>query len=164
VGAKGLVVGGIADKDIKEFLGYDIGVAITGSEQKGMTLICTEGFGQLRMADKTFGLLSGHEGRKASIDGTTQIRAGVIRPEVVIPLRDESKKLPKKRDFKEGLEIGSPVRIIREPRFGSLGKVVGLPPELQEIETGAKVRVLEVELESGDRITLPRANVEMLEG
>ncbi len=163
VGAKGVVVGGIGDRDLREFLGYDIGVAITGSEQKGITLIVTEGFGRMRMADKTFRLLSQHEGKKASINGTTQIRAGVIRPEVVIPLGSREDLLPKRRESKEGMETGSSVRIIREPHFGSLGKVVGLPPELKKIETEAKVRVLEVELEDGTRITLPRANVEMLE-
>jgi hypothetical protein len=162
VGAKGIVVGGIADRDLKEFLGYDIGVAITGSEQKGITLVITEGFGRMKMAAKTFELLSGHEGKKASIDGSTQIRAGVIRPEVVIPLEEE-KAISKGKESKGGLEVGSPVRIIREPHFGKLGKVVALPPELREIETGAKVRILEVDLEDGERVTLPRANVEMLE-
>lgn len=163
LGVKGIVVGGIADRDLKEFLGYDIGVAITGSERKGITLIITEGFGRLRMAEKTFKLLCQHEGRKASINGTTQIRAGVIRPEVVVPLDSKKEVHTKRKEFTEGLEIGSPVRIIREPYFGKLGKVVALPPELKVIETGAKVRVLEVELEDGVRVTLPRANVEMLE-
>lgn len=162
-GAKGIVVGGIADRDLKEFLGYDIGVAITGSEQKGITLIITEGFGRMRMADKTFRLLSEHEGQKASIDGSTQIRAGVMRPEVVIPLEGGEKAISKRKESKEGLEVGSSVRIIREPHFGKLGKVVALPPELREIETGAKVRVLEVKLEDGASVALPRANVEMLE-
>ena len=69
----------------------------------------------------------------------------------------------KRREFKEGMEVDSPVRVIREPYFGKLGKVVALPPELKEIETGAKVRVLDVELEDGTRVTMPRANVEMLE-
>jgi len=163
LGARGIVVGGIADRDLKEFLGYDIGVAITGSEQKGITLVITEGFGRMRMAAKTFGLLSQHEGKKASIDGSTQIRAGVIRPEVVIPLEKGDKVIPKSKESRGGLEVGSPVRVIREPNFGKLGKVVALPPELREIETGAKVRILEVDLEDGERITLPRANVEMLE-
>ena len=43
----------------------------------------------------------------------------------------------------------SPIRIIREPYFGALGRVSALPAELQELETEAKVRVLEVELEDG---------------
>ncbi|HAP40655.1 MAG TPA: hypothetical protein DCQ94_12995, partial [Nitrospira sp.] len=85
LGIVGLVVGGIHDKDLRALLGYDLGVAITGTEQVGFTLILTEGFGTIPMAPKTFALLSAHAGQKASISGATQIRAGVIRPEIIIP-------------------------------------------------------------------------------
>ncbi|MBX3328620.1 MAG: hypothetical protein KF682_22325, partial [Nitrospira sp.] len=81
VGLAGVVVGGIHDEDLRALLGYDLGVAITGTEQVGFTLILTEGFGTIPMAAKTFKLLSTHAGQKASISGATQIRAGVIRPE-----------------------------------------------------------------------------------
>jgi hypothetical protein len=63
----------------------------------------------------------------------------------------------------DGLRIGSPARVIRPPHFGSLVTVVGLPEELQPIETEAKVRVLVAELPSGERVTLPRANVELIQ-
>ena len=43
VGAAALVTGGIDDQDLKTFLGYDLGVAITGSEKVGLTIIITEG-------------------------------------------------------------------------------------------------------------------------
>ncbi|RKZ20880.1 hypothetical protein DRQ16_04320 [bacterium] len=162
VGAKGLVVGGIDDKDLKDFLGYEIGVAITGNEQKGITLIITEGFGRLNMSDKAFKLLTMHEGKRASINGATQIRAGVMRPEVVIPLEDVSAAQVEEKKAK-GLEVGDLVRIIREPYFGFIGKVSALPPELQVIETESRVRVLEVTLEDGRKIILPRANVEIIE-
>ena len=48
------------------------GVAITGTEHVGFTLILTEGFGTIPMAQKTFKLLSAHAGEKASISGATQ--------------------------------------------------------------------------------------------
>ena len=38
------------------------------------------------MAERTFSLLKSLEGKTASINGATQIRAGVIRPEVIVPL------------------------------------------------------------------------------
>ena len=57
VGARGIITGGLNDKDLKEFLGYDLGVAITGSEGKGVTLVVTEGFGEIAMAEKTFRIL-----------------------------------------------------------------------------------------------------------
>lgn len=161
VKAKGVIVGGVEDESLKRFLGYDIGVAITGGENKGLTLVVTEGFGRVRMVDKTFGLLSSLEGKLASMSGATQIRAGVIRPEVIVPATDHKKS--KKLSLTAGMDIGTPVRVIREPYFGLLGKVTALPTQLQRIETESKVRVLEVELENGKRITLPRANVEIIE-
>lgn len=52
VGVAGVVIGGIHDKDLRALLGYDLGVAITGTEQVGFTLILTEGFGTIPMADR----------------------------------------------------------------------------------------------------------------
>jgi hypothetical protein len=163
-GAKGIVVGGIEDRDLKKFLGYELGVAITGSENLGISIIITEGFGRMRMAGKTFSLLNEHIGEQASINGATQIRAGVMRPEVVIPL-DSGKEssTTSTQHSTAGLVVGSPIRVIREPYFGQLGNVTNLPSELQKIETESQVRVLEVELNDGRRVLLPRANVEMIE-
>ncbi len=163
VGAKGILAGGLHDKDLKEFLGYDLGVAITGNEDKGITLIVTEGFGRIRMADGTFNLLKRCEGMECSINGATQIRAGVIRPEVVIPRHDVTTVEETTKEGTGNMVIGSPVRVIREPYFGRLGTVTQLPPELQRIETETMVRVLEVQFEDGTRAIIPRANVELIE-
>lgn len=164
-GAKAVVVGGFDDHDLREFLGYDLGVAITGTEEKGITLVVTEGFGEIPMATRTFDLLKSCEGRKVSVSGATQIRAGVLRPEIIAPRLNESAPAEAHPDGSEhgGLAIGSVIRVIREPHFGRLGKVVALPPELVALETEAKVRVLEVDFGSGERALLPRANVEMIE-
>jgi hypothetical protein len=164
-GVKGIVVGGFDDKDLRDFLGYDIGVAITGSEDIGCTLVVTEGFGQINMAQKTFDLFKNHEGELACINGATQIRAGVIRPEVVIPLQSgESIKTDIAEPPIEGLKIGSPIRVIRHPHFGRLGKVTDLPSPLAKLESESKARTLEVEFDDGKRTIVPRANVEMIEG
>lgn len=165
VGVRGIVTGGFDDKDLRDFLGYDIGVAITGSETIGLTLVVTEGFGQINMASKTFDLLKRHQGEMACINGATQIRAGVIRPEVVIP-RAEVESLGSADDTQEipGLAIGSPIRVIRHPYFGSLGQVTDLPAQLHVLESESKARVLEVEFLDGQRAIVPRANVEMIEG
>jgi hypothetical protein len=103
-----------------------------------------------------------------SIDGATQIRAGVIRPEIIVPRSEPGKKRPNiplddGKEYAEGLKAGTLVRIIRQPFFGSLARVIGLPVSLQKMETESKVRVLEVELQDGKLLTLPRANVEIFE-
>ncbi|UCD62618.1 MAG: hypothetical protein JSW34_07555 [Candidatus Zixiibacteriota bacterium] len=164
IGVKGIVVGGFDDKDLRDFLGYDIGVAITGSEEIGVTLVVTEGFGQINMARKTFDLLGENEGKMACINGATQIRAGVIRPELVIPVEDQASAAEAEAAASmQGLAIGSPVRVIRHPYFGRLGKVTELPPQLQVLESESKARVLQVEFEDGQRAIVPRANVETIE-
>jgi hypothetical protein len=163
VGVAGLVVGGIHDEDLRALLGYDLGVAITGTEQVGFTLILTEGFGTIPMAAKTFKLLSAHAGRKASISGATQIRAGVIRPEIIIPQGD-GQAGGAAQPQREGIRRGDPVRIIRDPMFGRIGEVSALPPELIKIPTESEVRVLEVTLSDGSRVVVPRTNIEVIEG
>lgn len=163
VGASAIVVGGIHDRDLRQLLGYDIGVAVTGNEQIGITIIVTEGFGQIKMADYTFKLLKAREGERASVSGATQIRAGVMRPEIIISNAPRNMDVKRKDETKTLMEIGDRIRIIREPYFGLIGKVLKLPPEPTLIPTESYVRVVEVELENGERVVVPRANVEILE-
>jgi transcription antitermination factor NusG len=165
VGVRGLIAGGIGDADLRTILGYDLGVAITGSEEIGLSVVVTEGFGRMTMAERTFDLLTSRQGMKTSISGATQIRAGVIRPEVVIPLDGASAAAEGDSggNPSTGLVVGSAVRAIREPYFGRIGKVTDLPPELQKLETEAMVRVLAVEFEDGSTAVIPRANVELIE-
>ncbi len=164
-GAVGLVVGAVSDAALREYVGYDIGVAITGQEDVSMTLIVTEGFGTLPMARRTWELLKSLEGRLASINGATQIRAGVIRPEIIVPHEDQA--APSEAadgDAGEGsLEPGARVRVIREPHFGALGEVTALPPDLTRIETESQVRIAVVRLDSGEEVIVPRANLEIIQ-
>ncbi len=161
-GAVAVVAGGLRNLDLKRLLGYEQGVAITGHEDLDTALILTEGFGEIAMAHRTFDLLSEHDGKGASVSGATQIRAGVIRPEIIIPA-SESKPKTERKSSSGGLDIGYQVRVIRQPHFGQIGKISALPSELQKLETGASVRVLELELADNHKIILPRANVEIIE-
>jgi hypothetical protein len=165
VGAAAVVSGGIDDADLRDFLGHDLGVAITGSERCGLTLIITEGFGEIAMARRTFELLAGHQGREACVNGATQIRAGVMRPEIVVPLDGAARWSAGASGEADGeLCIGAPVRIIRDPHFGLIGKVAALPEKPAMLDSGSRARVLEVSLEKGGTVTVPRANVERIEG
>lgn len=163
IGVKGIVVGGLDDEDLRKLLGYDLGVAITGSEEIGITLIITEGFGQIQMAQKTFELLKSRSGAKTSINGATQIRAGVVRPEIIIPYAGKTTEKEMDKPIDRGMEIGDFVRVIRVPYFGKIGKIKTLPFSPKKIETEATVRTLEIEFPDGSAAIVPRANVEMLE-
>jgi len=169
VGVKGVVTSCVDERELSEFMGYEIGVAITGTEEVGLTLVVTEGFGRdMPMSKNTFRILKDFEGRLTCINGATQIRAGVMRPEVIIPRKVDDPSSLTDYDVEdtqavsEGLRPGILIRVIREPYFGAIGHVTGLPPELQVVETGSRVRVLEAELEDGRRVVVPRANVEII--
>ena len=170
VGAAAIVSGGIDDQDLRDFLGHDIGVAVTGSERMGITLIVTEGFGSIAMAARTFALLASYAGKTASVNGATQIRAGVMRPEIVVPLDAAGAGASGGPAVAAGgatagmLEIGTVVRIIRDPHFGVIGTVTALPEQPAVLGSGSKARVLEVAASGGQRLTVPRANVELIDG
>jgi hypothetical protein len=164
VGVSALVSGGIDDQDLKETLGYDLGVAVTGSEKVGLTLIITEGFGDIAMAERTFRLFGSRIGAPAAVNGATQIRAGVMRPEIVIPIPNANHEATiDESQIDTMLNVGATVRIIRDPYFGVIGKVAALPSELRTLDSGSRARVLEVSVDSQERFVVPRANVELIE-
>jgi hypothetical protein len=159
-GVKGIICGGVDYNTISDILGYSLGVAITGMEDT-TTLIITEGFGSINMALKTFNLLKDNDGKRASINGATQIRAGVLRPEIFIKSEDDINS----KDFSEDdliISEGSIVRVIREPYFGRIGKIISLPFELMIMKSETKVRVAEVEFDDKSKAIIPRANLEVI--
>ncbi|MBU0640656.1 MAG: hypothetical protein KKB50_17475 [Planctomycetes bacterium] len=166
-GVRGIVCGGLHDCDLRTILGYDLGIALTGAEELSVTIIITEGFGRLSMARGTFDTLCAHAGSTASINGATQVRAGVVRPEIIIPTSaaytrpsDHASPAGSASDV---LRIGARVRAIREPYFGRLGRCCALPREPKCLASEARARVLEVEFDDGTEAVLPRANVELVD-
>ncbi|HMO01394.1 MAG TPA: hypothetical protein PKD37_04545 [Oligoflexia bacterium] len=158
-GVAGIVTGGVIDQVLKGFLGYDLGLALTGEEKVPFTLIITEGFGKLPMNHRIVELCREHDGKEVSINGTTQVRAGAVRPEMII-----SNVVAQVNDQNTDLELktGARIRLIREPFFGKFAFVSELPAEPQKISTGAMVRVLKARLDSGEEVLVPRANVELV--
>jgi hypothetical protein len=162
VGVTGIVTGGIDREDLTKYMGYEMGVAITGNENIGLTCIITEGFGKMAMAHRTHAIFKDLDGTTASINGATQIRAGVIRPEIIIPQSQQSSQ-NYEDVLAEGMYPGTRVRIIRQPYYGAIGVINSLPVERQQVESESFVRVMVVNLDNGAEVTVPRANVEIIE-
>lgn len=165
-GARGVITGGIDQLDLVEFVGGEIGVGITGQEDIALPVVVTEGFGRMRMADWTFDLLREHQGKLVSLNGSTQVRAGVIRPEVIIPLgpvaagEGEPSTVEPVR-APAVVSSRARVRILRKPYFGLWGVVSEIPGRPERIETEAVVRVVKVKLQDGREVVVPEANVEV---
>lgn len=159
-GAVGFITGSLDDRALREYLGYDIGVALTGDEAVSMSVIITEGFGSLPMSTRTFDAMKQVAGEIGSINGATQVRAGALRPEFIAP-KGCSASVSECHSC--GLDVGERIRLIRVPFFGATGRITELPHVLERIETGAHVRVLRAVLDDGRQVTVPRANVELLQ-
>ncbi len=162
VGVAGIVSGGFDYTALSSILGFSLGVAITGSEEIGPSLIIMEGFGEISMATRTYELLISNVGKFGSINGSTQIRAGVIRPELLIPINNLD-GIGKEFDESDlAICQGSLIRVIRAPYFGKVGIVKSLPHELAKMESETLVRVANIEFDDGSVETIPRANLEMI--
>jgi len=155
-GVRAVVAASASGEELNQLVGGALNPASTGHEDIGMTIVLTEGFGQLRMALPTLELLRQLEGKKVSVSGTTQIRAGVIRPEIISsPCADEHWPICANR-----IEVGSEVRLARGRAFGATGYVVHIPPKPYPLDTGGSAFVVEIEIEGGARTIVPRANIE----
>lgn len=155
-GAVGIITGAISDQVLREYVGHDIGVAVTGDEAVPLTVIVTEGFGVIPISQAVLGVLNQCAGLDGGITGVTQVRAGAVRPEIIC--EKSGHIAPAKTPM---LSIGSRVRLIRVPYFGQFGEILNLPRELQVLPTGSSARVAEIKLDRGDVVVVPRANIEL---
>ena len=85
-----------------------------------------------------------------------------MRPEIFIGSRDTSEQVESFNEEHLAISIGSKVRIIREPYFGKIGKVIELPSELVKIHTETTARVAKIEFKDGNKEIIPRANLEVI--
>jgi uncharacterized protein (TIGR01319 family) len=87
IGVRGIVTASMDYYDLAGFMGSQLGVAITGTEDVPFPIIITEGFGNYRMNAEYTEFLRQQHGQWGYISAHTQIRAGVKRPELlVIPI------------------------------------------------------------------------------
>lgn len=172
IGVRGILTGGINNLDLVQFLGKEIVVGITGQEDTDLTIIVMEGFGPMPMNERAWNLLASRAGKTASIDGTTHIRAGAVRPQVLLSdgvLEPDASTAPwpvedvsgSDRPLITNLTVGDRVRCIRQPYFGLWGVVEELPKDPVEVESGSLMEVALVRLDDGRVVTVAEANLEV---
>jgi hypothetical protein len=160
-GVTGIIAASAHGQDLMRLTSRSLNPAATGDENLGLTLVLTEGFGDIEMSDASFDILSKLTGKKVAVSGVTQIRAGVIRPEVI---SEPLAKTPSPVTIKNRIDIGDKVRIVRGDDFGQIGTIEGIPKDLATVGSGAKALVFELGLAGGRRVIVPRPNVELIAG
>jgi hypothetical protein len=86
--AKGVILGAI-DLDILHQFSREEPLVLHGHRMEiPFTIVVMQGFGQMMDLD-TYAQLTKYHGKEISIDGATQLRAGVVRPRILIPLGED---------------------------------------------------------------------------
>lgn len=124
-------------------------------------VLLTEGFGALPMSQPVFSLLQSNMGREAMLSADTRTRRDARRPEVLIPLRAEGKVSSEGSGILP-MKAGDQIRALRAPYLGGVGTVVDLPAQPQEVESGARLPVAVVDLQDGEQVSIPLANLELI--
>ncbi len=126
----------------------------------GVSVLATEGFGDLPVNRRTFELLQSHSGYESCFSPVVQTRWEVRRPEIIIPMPAEG-DLPAATPGAQ-IKIGTRVRALRAPYEGRVGQVVALPPQPRRIESGIRARGAEVDLDTVGKVFVPFDNLEIL--
>jgi hypothetical protein len=124
-------------------------------------VLVTEGFGSLPMSQQVFDLLNAGMGREVILSANTEIRWGARRPELLIPLRADE-EMPQEDTSIPPLKVGDQVRALRAPYLGAVGTVAKLVAQPQVVESGARLPVAIVALETEEQALIPLANLELI--
>ena len=180
--ARGVVAGRAHQATICEFIGGELGVIATGDEEVPLVLVLTEGFGRGRMAPDLHSDLGAIDGQPCSLSGATHIRAGVIRPRLVISFPPPSFRggpglaadPPAGRshvglvETATELQAGRRARVLRGPHAGRTGLIAELHPDPAPLSSGAAALVARVRLVDGlgpeALATVAQANLKLTGG
>lgn len=123
-------------------------------------IVVVEGFGLLPMNSAAFNLLSTSDRREIALNAEPWDRFADQRPEVFIPLPADGRVGSPQEivDF----SIDQRVRVVRAPHKSQIGAIVSIRAGQEVFASGVHGPAAEVRLESGDKVILPLANLEVL--
>jgi len=120
-----------------------------------------DGFGHRSMSQAAFRLLSTNERREVSINAEPWDPYTGARPEVVIQLPATGE--PPEPRVALFFRVDQTVRVVKAPYAGMTGKINSLEPGLQVFPSGLRAKAAEINLENGENVLLPIANLEVIE-
>jgi hypothetical protein len=123
-------------------------------------VIVLDGVGRRGINPMAFKLLATNERREAAINAEPWDRYSGKRPELVIPL-PASAEIASPRETVE-FAPGLRVLVVRAPCAGKVGVVTSIQPGMNLLPSGIKAPVAEIDLEDGDHVVVPLANLEAL--
>ncbi|WP_298816434.1 hypothetical protein [Chloroflexus sp.] len=166
---RGIIIGSIAERELRAFfqwakrIPWKIGSRNwqwAGQTDSPITIVLTEGIGNAPMAAPLFELLANNDRREVFIESNTSLRQPHRRPQIIIPLsRSSTTALEPPRP---PLRPGALVRLLDHDHLGQTGRVRNLPPLPYRLPSGVRAAAVEVLLNTGEAIWLPRSCIEVL--
>ena len=157
LGVQGIVTSSMSFMDVKHYAGINFVPGITGMETINTSLILIEGFVDQRMPDEMSDFVANYDGEWVSMTGTTHIRAGALRPELILPVRKNLTAIP--ANFNDEIAVGSLVEIKRSGAWhghtGIVRQILAQPIVLPSLVT-VLAAVIDV---NGQEITVPLTNI-----
>jgi hypothetical protein len=133
---------------------------ISTALQMRYPILVIDGFGHRPMNSAAFKLLSTSVKREVTLNTEGFNRFTGTRPEAIIPLPISQEPMPP-RDL-EIFAVGQQVCLRRAPHLGEVGSIAVLQEEPALFPSGLRAPAAQVKLESGEEITVPLANLEVL--
>jgi hypothetical protein len=129
----------------------------------GLSLIVSEGLGDVSMPARTFELLAECVGQEVCFVPTPEETAQAPKPELFcyVPI-DAQEGQPALLEPGAPLQAGMQVRLLREPHLYAEGTVVSLPEMPQRLASGIYTWGAEVDLGAAGRVFVPLQNLESI--
>jgi hypothetical protein len=168
-GVVGVIASSISSRDFEGFLRTDlvelidsVDIEVAQAHLPQMTVLLTEGLGNMAMPVRTMNLLSHHQGSIALLSGVTSVRQGIF-PELIISLPAKEVKQDWQMTRPDpALTLGAQVRVCSGEYEGTIGTVDYLYSHQQLFASGIRARAARLRLENGSMLTVPLTLVERI--
>jgi hypothetical protein len=124
-------------------------------------VLLTEGFGSMRMGGVMFSFLSNLQGRQVTLDCLRPSVLEARRPEAIITVPVNPGERPPAPRNDLTLQAETQVRLARGNFAGSIGQITALAKTPVLLENGLRVHCAQVELVTGEKLTVPLENLEV---
>ncbi len=166
-GVVGLIASSITLRDLEGFLQTDVIQLLHSTDIEAaqvnlpkISLLFTEGSGNIVMPARAINLLSHYQGSIALLSGATSVKQRIV-PELAIslpPQEAEQHWHPQKPDTT--LKVGVRVRICSGDYVGMLGEVDYLFTHQHLFSSGVQARAARLRLDNGSLLVMPLTGIE----